>query len=353
MTYLKSIIVYLFIFKFCLIPNLFAHDEQLMHGGRPDSHAPIGVMADHMHKKGEYMVSYRYMNMHMDGLLNSSNSVTETGALKYSRGDGTTHRIIPESMEMDMHMIGFMYGLNDNITLMGMTNFIEKEMINNTYNMMGTAKVGSFTANTSGLGDSSISALVKVSDIKIKSHINVGLSLPTGSTKEEITALMPNGTNKKIRAPYGMQLGTGTYDILIGYTLSKTIDAFSWGAQLKYRLALNDNNGWNFGDKLEVNSWISYLWTNEISSAIRLLAINEDHINGNDSLITGRNPTQEPANYGGSSYFVGISLNMIGQDIEIRGHRLALELLNPIEQDLNGLQMEKGTSIILAYQKAW
>ena len=34
-------------------------------GIRADSHAPIGVMGDHMHKKGKFMTSYRYMYMDM------------------------------------------------------------------------------------------------------------------------------------------------------------------------------------------------------------------------------------------------------------------------------------------------
>ena len=34
---------------------------------QPDDHAPIGVMADHQHQKGEWMISYRYMGMAMDG----------------------------------------------------------------------------------------------------------------------------------------------------------------------------------------------------------------------------------------------------------------------------------------------
>ncbi len=39
-------------------------------GGAPvraDGHAPIGVMGDHMHHKGEWMLSYRYMHMDMEG----------------------------------------------------------------------------------------------------------------------------------------------------------------------------------------------------------------------------------------------------------------------------------------------
>ena len=34
---------------------------------RADSHAPISVMCDHYHKKGEIMWSDRYMLMDMDG----------------------------------------------------------------------------------------------------------------------------------------------------------------------------------------------------------------------------------------------------------------------------------------------
>ena len=37
----------------------------LAHAGSAQSHAPIGVMGDHIHKKGEWMTSYRYMHMDM------------------------------------------------------------------------------------------------------------------------------------------------------------------------------------------------------------------------------------------------------------------------------------------------
>ena len=34
---------------------------------RPDGHAPINVMGDHYHNKGEWMFSYRIMSMGMEG----------------------------------------------------------------------------------------------------------------------------------------------------------------------------------------------------------------------------------------------------------------------------------------------
>ena len=34
-----------------------------------DSHGPISVMGDHMHKKGEIMLSYRFVKMKMDNVM--------------------------------------------------------------------------------------------------------------------------------------------------------------------------------------------------------------------------------------------------------------------------------------------
>ncbi|WP_232622910.1 hypothetical protein [Pareuzebyella sediminis] len=44
--------------------------------GRPDGHAPISVMGDHMHGKGEWMFSYRYMRMDMDDLKEGSSDTS-------------------------------------------------------------------------------------------------------------------------------------------------------------------------------------------------------------------------------------------------------------------------------------
>ena len=43
---------------------------------RPDAHAPIGVMGDHTHDKGEWMLSYRYMYMNMTGNRVGTDSVS-------------------------------------------------------------------------------------------------------------------------------------------------------------------------------------------------------------------------------------------------------------------------------------
>ena len=90
---------------------------------RPDGHAPLGVMGDHMHAKGEWMASYRFMSMDMDGLRSGSNDVTvssQLGMMKYG--------MVPTKMTMDMHMFGAMHAVSDKLTVMGMVNYIENDM---------------------------------------------------------------------------------------------------------------------------------------------------------------------------------------------------------------------------------
>ncbi|MCF6199374.1 MAG: hypothetical protein L3J67_08260, partial [Hyphomicrobiaceae bacterium] len=117
------------------------------------SHAPIGVMGEHMHKKGEWMLSYRAMNMHMNGMKKgtrnvSPNEVAQTvnplggeqmrmGTLPNGNPRIMTvpgvYRISPLSMDMQMHMFGLMVAPSNDVTLMAMLNYRINEMELLTY----------------------------------------------------------------------------------------------------------------------------------------------------------------------------------------------------------------------------
>jgi len=149
----------------------FAH-EKGQKGPHAIDHAPIGVMADHRHKKGEWMLSYRFMHMDMDGNRNGTTSLTPTqiATTVPNRFFGQpmqppTLRVVPTKMPMNMHMIGGMYGLSDRVTLMAMTNILDIEMDHLTFmGDMGSTIRGAFTTNTSGLGDSRIAAIIGLDD---------------------------------------------------------------------------------------------------------------------------------------------------------------------------------------------
>ena len=65
---MKSSIVYI-ILACLLLPLIII--------ARPDGHAPISVMADHTHPKGESMISYRFMNMSMSEIYSGSSSLSQ------------------------------------------------------------------------------------------------------------------------------------------------------------------------------------------------------------------------------------------------------------------------------------
>jgi len=174
-------------------PFSFAHDEPWS-AARPDGHAPISVMGDHMHTMGEWMVSYRFMTMEMEGLLDGSNDISASDA---NTTYGYNKMMLPKSMTMDMHMFGAMHAISDKWTLMCMLHYLDNEMT-----MQGSS-MGKMESN--GIGDLKIAGLYDLArwDSGRRIHLNIGLSLPTGSIDEK------SGNNT---LGYGMQLGSGTWD---------------------------------------------------------------------------------------------------------------------------------------------
>jgi len=69
----------------------------------PDDHAPIGVMGNHLHNRGEWMASYRFMKMGMDGNRDGTDRLDESEVLLSGTGQ---YRVAPTDMSMTMHMLG-------------------------------------------------------------------------------------------------------------------------------------------------------------------------------------------------------------------------------------------------------
>jgi len=223
----------------------FAHEDGAK-GPHAMDHAPIGVMADHRHKKGEWMLSYRFMHMDMEGNRDGTQSLspTEIATSVPNRFFGQpmqppTLRVVPTQMPMNMHMIGGMYGVSDRVTLMAMTHILDIEMDHVTFRGgMGDTVLGGFTTRASGLGDSRIAAIIGLDDNTKPDrqiNLNLGLSLPTGSNEKTDQILTPMGGTPSPRLPYPMQLGTGTYDFAPALTYFEKSGKFGWGTQVNTR----------------------------------------------------------------------------------------------------------------------
>ncbi len=338
------------------IPVLADADSQPSY---PDTHAPIGVMGDHMHSAGEWMFSYRYMFMHMDGSRDGSDSLSpaEIATTEPNPHAGpATLRVVPLRMDMEMHMLGAMYAPHEDLTLMFMTSYQRKVMEHRTFaGGAGTAVRGHFTTVSEGVGDTSVSGLFRLRKAQHRDiHLNLGLSLPTGSITESDSVLTPMGTRPTLRLPYPMQLGSGTYDLIAGATYNGWEGRQRWGAQYLGRFRLGRNNeGYSLGDIHSASAWTSYRFTPLLSGALRLHARVQGQVDGMDDRVTAPVQTADPDNQGGRSLDLGLSLNLGPVANDARGLRFALEFLQPLHRDLNGPQLETDWSLALGMQKSY
>ncbi|WP_298238619.1 transporter [uncultured Algibacter sp.] len=308
---------------------------------RPDGHAPISVMGDHTHHKGELMFSYRYMTMDMRQLRQGTDDAATTDA-------HANYMVAPLDMVMNMHMLGVMYAPSDKITLMVMANYLENDM---TLQMRNGNQ---FKTNTSGLGDVSVNALYSIFNKNRKAlHAQVGVSIPTGSIEEK--NVLPVSMGNAVQLPYPMQLGTGSFGANLGLTYLGQCDTFSWGHQITGMININDNDqDYKFGNRYKLNNWIAAKAGNNLSVSVRLEGVIIDEINGSSSLL---NPmmvtTADTTNSGGTFVNSGFGLNYLVANGSLKGLRFATEITTPFYQDLNGIQLKQNYNLTFGMQYAF
>ncbi|MCB1555801.1 MAG: transporter [Alphaproteobacteria bacterium] len=326
--------------------------------------APAGIMGDHMHGAGEFMLSYGYMHMDMDGNRDGTNNLSATTIATTvpnrffgMAGQPATLRVVPERMTMDMHMLGAMYAPTDNVTLMLMARYLEKEMDHTTFaGGAGTTVLGHFTTRSEGLGDTQATALVRLWDHGTQHlHAHLGLSLPTGSITETATVLTPMNMRPRMRMPYAMQLGTGTFDFLPGLTYTAAHGPWHWGAQYAGEVRLENENdeGYAWGDKHSLALWSGYQWAPWIGTTARLTGTTQDKIDGIDPNIVAPIQTADPDNYGGQTLTFSLGTTLTGQSGALKGHQLAFEATAPVYRHVNGPQLETDWAVTVGWRHAF
>jgi hypothetical protein len=329
------------------------------HIGRPDDHAPISVMGDHTHGKGGWMLSYRYMNMQMDGMRSGTNRVPASEVF------ADNYAVTPENMTMQMHMLGVMYAPTEKLTLMLMANYIDTTMdhlVNPAVAPMINSGESDFTTESSGLGDVKISTLYRFYlEENRKAHFGLGLSLPTGSIDEKDDTPAMGGRQRQ-QLPASMQLGSGTFDLLPSLTYVQQFEDWSWGAQASgvIRLESENDNDYCLGHKFELLGWAGYNLTDWIGLNGGLSYGYAGELKGDQKDVGIMAPgmrrsvtTAFGENYGGERLDVIFGVSLLKPTGWLEGHRLALDLRLPLWQDLNGYQLETDSVLAIGWQKAF
>ncbi len=306
---------------------------------RPDGNAPIGVMGDHYHGANSLMFSYRYMYMSMEGNRAGSEEIADSYIYP-------SYMMSPQNMDMQMHMFGMMYAPSNRITLMAMTNYLFNEM-----NMLGMDGTRHFHESR-GLGDTRLTAIAGLwVDGKNAIHANGGISAPTGSIAETEMVHQHHGGHHEVESkiPYPMQLGTGTWDVLLGLTYLGQVENFSWGGQLSGTFPTGENTeGYRWGNKYQLTGWGAYRLNNFISLSIRTAGtVNEKMVGADADITMPMSPTSDAINFGGEQVNGFAGINFLIPSGMFRGIRLGLEYGQPLYQNANGIQMNQNQFITL------
>ncbi|MEM9398781.1 MAG: transporter [Verrucomicrobiota bacterium] len=312
-------------------------------------------MGDHTHSKGGWMLSYRYMNMHMEGMRQGTSSVSN------AQLSADNYAVTPTKMIKEMHMMGLMYAPTDNLTLMLMSsyNFIEMD---HTILFAPLANFNngssSFTTNTEGVGDTKLTALYNlVHNNNVKLHIGLGLSMPTGSISEQDKTPAAGQPLVDRQLPASMQLGTGTWDIHPSITFVHDFSYLSYGLQIRGAIRPHDNNHhYRWGDEFATDIWSAWKVADWISLNVGLGYKWQDDLKGNQSNIATTSPagrtvtTAYAENYGFQELDVNFGLNIQVPHEAFDNHQLGIDAKLPLFRDHNGYRLENDYMITVGYK---
>ncbi len=278
------------------------------------------------------------------------------------------YTVTPTRMTMDMTMIGVMYAPSDKMTFFAMLPYLDSSMDHEIF-VMAVPLISlndgsnSFTTGSSGWGDLKLGALIPIyKSASDKAHVGVGFSLPSGSIAE--TDLVPGpGGRVQRQLPAPMQLGSGSIEFNPSITYISQKESWSYGAQAIADIHLNTNHhDYRLGNSLEASSWVASKLTDKLSISGRLAYRYSEKMSGMQSDLSFNPPfapsrrtvtTAFPENYGGQRVDAAIGLNYFFNEGSAAGNRIALEVVSPIFQDLNGLQLKTKLTTTMGWQYSW
>ncbi|HEX5183910.1 MAG TPA: hypothetical protein VFW19_12260 [Allosphingosinicella sp.] len=331
----------------------FAQSQTITVEAERDDAQPIypsvGLMNDHMHDRGEFMVGLRFESDRFSGAnLAGTRAVSDADLLVAG------NMMRARSMTMDMAMVDLMYGATDNLTLT-----LSPQYVWNRMTMIGIDPMGGMNGSMApgetqksevhGFGDTLASASFRlIRRAHLNAHLTLGIWIPTGA----VDRLYSDGTFVE----YCMQPGSGTWDIEPSAKVGGARGPIVWGAQASYRWRAERRNrsGYRLGDKALLTSWVSYLVQPHLNLTVRTAFTSQGRIHGsyNGPQSEGA-PPDLPENYGGDLLEGAIGLNWQPKIGGMRGPQFGIEAAVPLYQRVNGVQLPEKWRVTAAVRHSF
>ena len=335
------------------VPGASQADSDHSTGPLADTHAPAGVMFDHMHKAGEFMIGFRYAYSSEGGdMLHGSDKASDQEIIDNGCNPNKCS-MVQSDMAMNMYMLDIMYAPTDWMTLMVMPMYMSHDMtMRPLQSSMGhmdhmgmdmpmdeTAAHmhgGSHSHGTDGWGDTIFGPELRLAHGP-DYHLQFApmFSAPTGNVDYKMNGSFTH---------YMMQLGSGTWDFIPSITYTGRADRVTWGAQVLGVLRLEEENdsGYQLGDVFQATGWGSYRLANWISASVRGLYTEQGKIDGHyNGPHSHKSPPDFQFNYGGRFWDIGFGVNTVVPSGTFKGLRLSAEWLQPVGENVNGYQLER------------
>ena len=142
------------------------------------------------------------------------------------------------------------YGVSDNFSVNARVPYIERKNIREG-ELEGGVPEAHTHGDSSGIGDLLLLGQYKISNSDdIDVSVQFGAKAPSGET--DVT------DNDDVRFETEFQPGSGAWDFLIGTSISKNINGFSYHANILYNMTTEGSQSTEIGDALSYNTALTY-----------------------------------------------------------------------------------------------
>ena len=116
----------------------------------------------------------------------------------------------------------------------------------------------------------------------------------------------------------------------------------------------HNESGYALGDLFQTTAWGSYNITNWLAASVRGLYTSQGAIkNQYNGLINQYGPMDYPTNYGGKYWDVGFGMSATVPSGDLAGNRISVEWLQPVQDKVNGYQVERDGSLSATWSVAF
>lgn len=350
-----------------------AHAGHAHHGAA--HRAPAGVPDAHvLDRAGQWMLGYRYVfSSQSGGMRHGRDGASDATVIASAGCDAPGCNVRPRDMRMHMHMLDLMVAVTPRLSVMLMPQFMDM-------NMRLAPLAGStpgIHASHDGHHTGGVADLQFGARYTLYAHgarrvaASLALSVPTGEADLRLNPVAGHDHNADhVRRAdylhYGMQLGSGTWDLLPSLVYTDGAERLSWGARLAAVTRAGQRNaaGYAFGSRLETSTWVGVDPLPGVTFTLRGLMtlqgkvrgrfdgqVEHDLASGSATLTPNAiaGPMDNRDSYGGRYYDLGVGVSASLPRDWLGGGRVSCEWLEPVSHAVNGYQVARDGALNVSW----